>query len=58
MALLLAPRCQPGQRVLLLIDHLDAAKVPLNGHALALFKAKRGVHQPNGVLAVLLWNQA
>ena len=43
---------------LLPIDHLDAAKLPLNGHALALFKAKRGVHQPNGVLAVLLWNQA
>ena len=37
---------------------LDPAKLPLNGHALALFKAKRGVHQPNGVLAMLLRNQA
>ena len=39
-------------------DHLDAAKLPLNGHSLALFKAKRGVHQSNGVLAMLLRNQA
>jgi hypothetical protein len=58
MALLLMPRCQPGQRFLLLIDQLDAAKLPLNGHTLALFKAKREMHQPNGVLAMLLRNQA
>ena len=51
-------RCQPGHRVLLPIDQLDAAKLPLNGHALTLFKAKRGVHQSNGVLAMLLRNQA